>query len=146
MSQAPPYSFEQHPSMYIRSQFQQLPGYVSFQPGMQQFNPMHPMEFNEFNDVQSFPPYDLPPPGTFPGYPIGPMGTPTPVNYGQQQQQQFPTQMQNVPMGPSQFTPTSPLSAEAPPFQPQQTTSPGSANKQTLQFVPSQVLRNIPKK
>jgi len=60
--------------LYMQSQFQQPPPHLSFQPNMQQFNPMG-------FDGQPFLPYDLPPPGTFPGYPIAPMGTPMPTNY-----------------------------------------------------------------
>jgi hypothetical protein len=131
MSQVPSYLFEQQPQMYMPSQYQQLPRQLSFQPGMQQFNPVG---FDEFNGV----PYDL----TLSGYPIEPMGPSMPINY----EQQLPTQTPNVPTRPVQFTSTSPLSCDAPIFQPQQTASSSPTNRQTLQFIPSQVLRNIPKK
>jgi len=127
--------FEQQPQMYMPSQYQLLPPHLSFQPDMQQFNPMG---FDGFNGVTSFPPHDL----SFSGYPIEPLGPSMPINY----EQQFPTQTPNVPMGKVQFTPTSSLSYDAPPFQPQQTTSFSPTNRQTLQFIPSQVFRNMPKK
>jgi len=146
MSQTSSYPFEQQSSMYMTSPFSPLPAHFSFQPSMQQFNPMYPMGYGEFNDVPPFVPYDLPPPNAFSGYPIESMGTSMPINYEQQQQQQqYPTQMQNVPKGPDQLISNSSLSHLAAPFEPQQTNSTRSTNIQTLQFIPSQVLRNIPK-
>jgi len=119
----------------MSSQYQPLPGYLPFQPGMQQFNPM---ELEGFNGIPPFSPYDLP----LSDYPIGPMGPSIPINYEQQVSPQIP----NVPMRPRELASTSSLSYDAPPFEPQKTSSSGSTNRQTLQFIPSQVLRNIPKK
>jgi hypothetical protein len=134
-SQTSPYQFERQYSTYMSSQYQPLPGYLPFQPGMRQFNPM---ELEGFNGIPPFSPYDLP----LSGYPIGPMGHSIPINYEQQVSPQIP----NVPMRPREFASTSSLSYDAPPFEPQKTSSSGSTNRQTLQFIPSQVLRNIPKK
>lgn len=122
MLYAPPFPFEQGPSMYPAS-------------------PINPIGFDGYNnDIFPFLPSNVLLPGALPGYP----GRSMSVNYGQRQ---YYTPMQNVLTGPpSQFLPTSTLSYDAAPFQPQQTISPHSTERETLQFIPSQVLRNIPKK
>ncbi|CAF0790307.1 unnamed protein product [Adineta ricciae] len=60
--------------------------------------------------------------------------------------QQWPTQIQSPSSQTGPPPPRSQLSHESPPFIPQQTTPPTVTNKDALKFVPSQVLRNIPKK
>lgn len=130
MSQMSSYPIEQQSSVYMPPQYQ--PMSPSFHPGMQQFNPMG---FDPTNGMSIFPPQGFP----IPGYPIIPMGTPITANYEQQQQTPSTSTRTN------QFASSS-LSYDAQPFEPQQTPSPRSTNKETLQFIPSQVLRNIPKK
>ena len=123
------------------SGYQQPSMHLQPQSGMQQFNPM---QYTESNGMPVFLPYELPPSGTVPGYAIGPFGSPATSNYEQQQQQQVSMPTHNISSGP---TSPSTLSYDAVPFQPQQTTPPPpQTSKQTLQFIPSQVLRNIPKK
>jgi hypothetical protein len=119
--------------------YQQLSSNLLPQPGMQPFNSM---QYNESNGMPVFLPYELPPPGTVPGYAIEPLGIPAPRNY---EQQQVPLSTQNISSGPTSPPVASTLSYDAVPFQPQQMTPPSPTQKQTLQFIPSQVLRNIPK-
>jgi hypothetical protein len=121
---------------------QSQPPQPFFQSDMQQFNPMM---FGGYNGAPPFAPYDLPPPSSpYGGYPIGPMDPRMFMNYGQQQ---LPMQMQQIPMGAGQFPPPPYIHHQSPPIRPQQTTSPNQpTNKATLQFVPSQVFRNMPKK
>lgn len=89
-------------------------------PGMQLINPMNPTGFN---------------PGI--PYQMMPMNPPIAINYPQQ-----PPPPPPLPISPLNST----LSHNAQPFQPQQqTTSAQSVDRQTLQFVPGQVLRNMPK-
>ncbi|CAF2425748.1 unnamed protein product [Rotaria sp. Silwood2] len=147
MPQTSMYPFEQQSPIYMLPQFQQPLSYPYFQPGMEQFNQMYgaSMAPDQFNQRAPFPSYDLHPQGAYVNYPSGPMVTPMPFNYGQQQQQQLPMQMQNLTMGPGQLPPNSHMSYQSPTMQFQQHTSTGSTNNATLQFIPSQVLRKIPK-
>jgi hypothetical protein len=141
MPQSPMYLFDQQSSTYIPFQYQQpLQSYPLFQPGIQQYNTMHPDPnmLGGFTSVSTIIPYDLPPADAYPGYPIRPIGTSIPINHEQQQ----------VPMGAAQFPPpTHHIPHPSPPIQHQQTTSPNQPiNKAALQFVPSAVFRNMPKK
>ena len=123
---------------------QSQPPQPFFQPDIQQFNPMM---FEGYNGAPLFAPYDLPPLSPYGGYPVAPMDPRMFMNYGQQQQQQLPMQMQQIHMGANQFSPPPHIPHQSPPIRPQQTTSPNQpTNKATLQFVPSQVFRNMPKK
>jgi hypothetical protein len=100
---------------------------------------------NGFNNGAPFQPFDLIPPNTYPGFPVGPVLNPVPS----QQQQQSPTQPNNLRMGSPQ-TMSTPLniSHNSPPSQiqpAQPNNSPRMSGGSTLQFVPSQVLRKMPK-
>lgn len=131
MPQMSSYSFEQNPPIFISSQYP--PGSVNlFQPDIQQSNQIWT---DSNNGMPYFPPQGFP----IPGIPIIPMGTPT---HEQQQQQQIP----NTSTEANQSVRTSSLSGDAQPFEPKQTTNKQPVDKQTLQFIPNQVLRNIPKK
>ncbi|CAF0852092.1 unnamed protein product [Rotaria sp. Silwood1] len=145
MSQAQMYPYEQQSQMYLPSHYHQQSLYHHFSPGMEQFNPMYgvPIAGNEFNYGVPFPPYNLHHQGAYLGHPTESMITPMPFNY--EQQQQLPMQMQNLAMGPGQLPPMHHMSSESSTMQPRQQTSTGSTNKAALQFIPSQVLRNIPK-
>jgi len=101
---------------------------------------------NGFNNVTPFQPFDLIPPNTYPGFPVGPLPNQVPLP---QQQQQSPVQPNNIRMGLPQ-TMTSPANAShsSPPSQTQATqqmNSPRMSGGSTLQFVPSQVLRKMSK-
>lgn len=141
MPQIPPFSFDQQSPMHMPSSLQQPPFHPFYQPDTQPFNP-NSMMFDQLSGI-SFQPYDLPPPDAYPNYTSGPIDTSAPLFY---QQEQLPMQMQNVSIGSQQFAPPPHMHQHSPPIRPQQTTPPNVTNKATLQFVPSQVLRNIPKK
>jgi len=144
MPQVPSYPFEQQSPVYMPSPLHQPPFHPIFQPGIQQFNPMYPnpMMFDQFSSAPPFPQYDFPPTVAYPNYTTEPMGTPVPLFY---EQEQLPMQMQNVSMEPHQFTSAPPMYQHSPPLPPQQTTPPHIINAAALEFVPSQVPRNIPK-
>lgn len=103
----------------------------------------HPVS-NGFNNVAPFQPFDLIPPQAYPGFPAGLVLTQTPP-----QQQQSPLQQNNIRLGSPQAMPSpSNISHASPPSQTQaipQTNSPRMSGGSTLQFVPSQVLRKMPK-
>jgi hypothetical protein len=139
MLYAPPFPFEQGLLMYQPSQFQPFSAHLPIQSDVP---PINRMGFDEHdNGTLPFSASDLLLPG---GLSVNPVrltnDVSMPVSY---RPQQFPMSTQNVPMGPS----TSSLSYDAVPFQPQQTTPPPHVtDRETVQFIPSQVLRNIPKK
>jgi hypothetical protein len=159
MSRAPPPSlamnqFEQSPpfaNISLQSLSQQFPPSLSIlQQAIQQSdqqlnsNPAAYSISNGFNSVAPFQPFDLFP-NTYPGIPVGPVPTPVPP----QQQQQSPMQANNIRLGSPQ-TMSSPMniSHTSPPSQVQQAqpnNSPRMSGGSTLQFVPSQVLRKMPK-
>ena len=115
--------------------FQQQPSFHS--PMASSFLPTSPYQQLTpfvFNGTEGFPLNNLSSMIGQPGYPID--GFP----------QQWSTQIQSPPCQTRPPPPRSQLSHESPPFIPQQTTPPTVTNKDALKFVPSQVLRNIPKK
>ena len=99
---------------------------------------------NGFNGSASFPSMDFPPANPYPGFPTGPGLNPASLPF----QQQSPVRMNNVRMESPQAHSSPSVSHTSPPSQsqPQQVTSPRAPGGSTLQFVPSQVLRKIPKK
>jgi hypothetical protein len=138
MLYAPPFPFEQGLLMYPPSQFQPFSTHL---PIRSDVPPTNRMGFDEHdNGTLPFSPSDL---LLTDGLPVNPVTSTNnvsmPVSY---RPQQFPMPTQNVPMRPL----TSSLSYDAVPFQPQQTTPPHVTDRETVQFIPSQVLRNIPKK
>ncbi len=105
---------------------------------------------NGFNNVAPFQPFDLIPPNTYPGFPLGPILNQTPPQQQQQQQQQHsPIQPNNILMSsPQAMSSPSNISHHSSPSQTQatpQTNSPRMSGGSTLQFVPSQVLRKMSK-
>ena len=161
MSRAPPSSMvpqQYEPQLMnnipVSSTFQSSPHAPSsilqraIQQSEQQFHtnpPVHPMS-NGFNNVAPFQPFDIIAPNSYPSYPAGPIPNQVPL----QSQQQSPIQTNNIRLVSPQIA-SSPLktSHTSPPTQaqtpPQQTNSPRMSGGSTLQFVPSQVLRNMPK-
>ena len=113
----------------------------------QQFNanPAPTYSSNGFNSVAPFQPFDLLPQNTYPGFPIGMnMNQPsTPYH----QPHASPVQLNNVRIGSPQILSSPQLPHPSPPSQTpsQAVTSPRMSGGSTLQFVPSQVLRNMPK-
>ena len=167
MSRAPPSSIVPH--QYESQPFNNVPAPSSYQQppqaslsmlqraiqqSDQQFNTNptpYPMS-NGFNNVAPFQPFDLIGSGSFPGFPIGPVLNQAPLQPQlpqQQQQQQSPIQPNNIrfssPQAASSPLKTSQASPPTQPQTPQQTNSPRMSGGSTLQFVPSQVLRNMPK-
>jgi hypothetical protein len=166
MSRAPPSSlispqFEQQSSLNIpplplsqpfQSPPQQAPPISilqrAIQQSEQQFNTNQTSSpiSNGFNNVAPFQPFDLIPPNTYPGFPVGPLPNQVPL---QNQQQQSPIQPNNIRMGsPQIMSSPSNTSHSSPPSQPQavqQMNSPRMSGGSTLQFVPSQVLRKMSK-
>jgi hypothetical protein len=165
MSRAPPSSlvpsqFEEQSSLNIPSlpsqpflQQQQQQASLSMlqraiQQSNQQFNTnqISPPVLNGSTDITPFQPFDLNPPYAYPGFPVGPIFNQNPVQ--QQQQQQSPVQSNNIRMGSPQTMSSPNMSHNSPSLQTpatQQTSSPRMSGGSTLQFVPSQVLRNMSK-
>lgn len=150
-----PSPFQQSP----QAPFQQPPPQAPFsllqraiQQSDQQFNTNstpYPMS-NGFTNAAPFQPFDLIGSNAYPGFPIGPVLNQTPPHHQPPPpQQQSPIQPNNIRLSSPQAA-SSPLktSQASPPTQPQtpqQTNSPRMPGGSTLQFVPSQVLRNMPK-
>ena len=144
----PPPSFANIPLQSLSQQFPPQPLSMlqqAIQQSEQQFNsnPAAYSTSNGFNSVAPFQPFDLFP-NTFPGIPVGPLPTSVPP-----QQQQSPIQPNNIRLGSPQ-TMSSPMniSHNSPPSQvqpAQPNNSPRMSGGSTLQFVPSQVLRKMPK-
>ena len=161
MSRAPPSSlvppqFEQQSPLNIPSppqpfqqqqQQQQAPFSIlhrAIQQSNQQFNTnqISPPVLNGSADVTPFQPFDLNPPYAYPGFPIGPIFNQIPL------QQQPPVQSNNIRMGSPQTMSSPNMSHHSPSSQTQTTpqmSSPRMSGGSTLQFVPSQVLRNMSK-
>lgn len=136
MDEPPPVPFapfEQLPPPYNPPQFHPSSAFNPFEQLLG-----NPIMVGDFNGAPAFAPYNLPP-VTPPGYPLSPSGLPLSID---PMPHQSPAQMQHAP--PSSAT-SSRLSHESPVFEPRQTAPPVVANKDTLKFVPSQVLRNMPK-
>jgi hypothetical protein len=157
MSRAPPASLifpqiEQQSSLNIQPSPPQQPPLSILQRAIQQSdqqfntNPISSPISNGFNNVAPFQPFDLISSNAYPGFPVGPTLNHVPLQY---QQQQSPVQQNNIRMGsPQTMSSPSNKSHNSPPSQPQaaqQTNSPRMSGGSTLQFVPSQVLRNMPK-
>jgi len=160
MSRAPPASLitpqiEQQSSLNIQPSPPQQPNLSILQRAIQQSdqqlntNPISSPVSNGFNNVAPFQPFDLISSNTYPGFPVGPTLNHIPLQYQQQQQQQSPVQPNNIRMGSPQTMPSpSNKSHNSPPSQTQAAqpmNSPRMSGGSTLQFVPSQVLRNMPK-
>ncbi|UJR23506.1 hypothetical protein I4U23_026504 [Adineta vaga] len=131
------------PPTFPQNQYYQLPLNTE---GMGNLPPYSsPQLYQSGNNYQQFSPFmfngsegislnDLPTLAAESGYPIDSL------------QQPWTTSASNVSIQAQQLASTSQLNHESPPFIPQQTTPPIVTNKDALKFVPSQVLRNIPKK
>ncbi|CAF0749442.1 unnamed protein product [Adineta steineri] len=133
--------FNQQSSIYTQQLYQQPMPDPFFQSVDQSFNPMM---YDPSNGLPLYSPYNLPPETAFSGYPGEPMGGYFPLN---NEQHPFPMQTQNIPAESHNTTATSHMQPQSSPLQnQQQTTSPNVTNRATLQFIPIQVLRNIPKK
>ncbi|CAF1231457.1 unnamed protein product [Adineta steineri] len=165
MTRAPPSSllpsqFEQQSPLNISSpsqqqhQHQQQQQSLAFleraiQQSNQQFN-TNQTSFaisNGSMDIPPFQPFDLNLSNTYPGFPVGPLITPNVVQQQQQQPQpQSPMQSNNIRMGSPQTMSSPQTSYNSPPSQTPttpQVNSPRMSGGSTLQFVPSQVLRNM---
>jgi hypothetical protein len=145
MTRAPPSSLISSQFEQPSQPFQQQPPLSMLQRAIQQSehqfntNQTFPLMSNGFNGGAPFAPIDLIPPNTYPGFPIGPTSTQPPL----QSQQQSPTQLNNIRLGSPQTMSSPSVSHMSP--QSQQMTSPRMSGGSTLQFVPSQVLRNMSK-
>lgn len=140
---------------FQQQQQQQQPVQLSFlqraiQQSDQQFNMNQTSSTvpNEFSTVPLFQPFDLLPPNAYPGFPIGSVMNQAVLQHQQQQQQQSPAQPNNIRLSSPQAASSPNTSHTSPPSQPQtpqQMNSPRMSGGSTLQFVPSQVLRNMSK-
>ena len=141
-------SLTQQPSISTLSQPQSPPTYASFQLGMEQFNPLlgNPMASDESNSAALFQSYYLhPQDDKFFSYPSESTLPPTADNYYQQRPQSS-IQIQNPTISPGQLITQTPHTPHMSlPLQSEQKITMNSIDKASLQFVPSQVLRNIPK-
>lgn len=169
MSRTPPSSlmsppFDQQPSLNMpplpssyqsyQSPPQKQPNLSLLQRAMQQSD----QQFNTnqtsfqtsngsgFNSVAPFQPFDLISPTNYTSFPVAPTSNQVPIQY---QQQQSPIQPNNIRMNSPQTmsSPSNISHNSSPAHNPtsQQTNSPRVTGGSTLQFVPSQVLRKMPK-
>ena len=112
-------------------------------------NPSFPSMMGNSNGITPFQPFDLISSPNQSGFPVG--SNPNAVPFSMQSNvHSSPGRMNNpIRMESPQINSSPPISHPSPPSQhvtPQQVTSPRVSGGSTLQFVPSQVLRNMPKK